>query len=303
MEGFCVTETSSSFRTEGCTIMGMKYFLFFTTCLVLLGVGSLVSAYTLPSSFCYTFEHSIAKNVSHADVPALRKILAAKGFLSATDLTSVKLDSTVSTAISLFQEKYSAEILKPSGLTKGTGAVGAATIKKLNALYACKVISSPDVQAPVSSDVGKITVSKVAISGVNGSALRKNIYGEQVAVLVPISFTVNNGTDDVIYVRKDPRRSIAIKTNLDSAASYVKLISDESPSRSDTSASYAILAQGSRPFMAYIVLDNSDGTQSTLANVKATRVMYSTSTDSLDPSAFLSAPIVDTSYSMQLARP
>jgi hypothetical protein len=262
------------------------------------------AAYMLPSDFCYTFKYPILKGAIHADVPALRKVLASRGFLSASNLTSVVFDSNVSAATSLFQEKYSAEILKPNGYTRGTGAVGSATLKKLNALYACKasesvvVISTPPVVVS-----GNVTVSDVAIRSVNGSPLRKNAYGEQVAVLIPIAFTVNNGSDEVVYVRKDPRRSIAIKTNLDSAASYIKMVSDERSSRADTSASFAILAGGSRPFTGYAVLDNSDGSQSIMANVRATRVMYSTSTDSVDPSAFSSAPIIDASYSMQLARP
>lgn len=39
------------------------------------------------------------------------------------------------TAVIKFQEKYAAEILVPSGLVRGTGFVGAATQKKLGAIY------------------------------------------------------------------------------------------------------------------------------------------------------------------------
>jgi len=281
----------------------MKKYIILFAFLVFIFSTQTVSAYTLPTDFCYTFQYTVSKGALNADVPALRKVLAARGFLAASNLTSVVFDANVSAAVSLFQEKYSAEILKPNGYTRGTGMVGAATLRKLNALYGCKVVESVGVASSSPMINGKVTVSGVAISSVNGSALRKNAYGEQVAVLIPISFTVQNGSDEVVYMRKDARRSIAIKTNLDSAASYVKMVSDERSSRSDTSASYAILAGGSRPFTAYAVLDNSDGSQSIMATMKATRVMYSTSTDSLDPSAFYSAPIIDASYSMQLARP
>ena len=39
------------------------------------------------------------------------------------------------TAVSLFQEKYAAEILAPFGLMRGTGLAGPTTIMKLNELY------------------------------------------------------------------------------------------------------------------------------------------------------------------------
>lgn len=74
------------------------------------------------------------------DVRQLQKFLNSKGFkVSNLGAGSPGYESTyygpaTAAAVKRFQEAYSAEILKPVGLSVGTGTFGASTMKKVNAL-------------------------------------------------------------------------------------------------------------------------------------------------------------------------
>ena len=74
------------------------------------------------------------------DVKYLQRFLNNRGFTVATTGAGSKgqessvFDNNTKQALIKFQEAYASEILRPVGLIKGTGYLGAGTIKKINAL-------------------------------------------------------------------------------------------------------------------------------------------------------------------------
>jgi len=84
----------------------------------------------------HKFKFSMRYDDKNADVKILQDILKYEGlFPLDTDSTGWFRGATKRGVIKL-QEKYADEILKPVGLTKGTGFVGASTLKFLNKKYA-----------------------------------------------------------------------------------------------------------------------------------------------------------------------
>jgi len=85
-------------------------------------------------TFKYNFKNTLKKGQKGGDVVALQHALKLEGCFDYPTFTGTFGDVTFKGVIK-FQEKYKSEILTPNGLKKGTGFVGAATLKKLNALY------------------------------------------------------------------------------------------------------------------------------------------------------------------------
>ncbi|OGZ80557.1 MAG: hypothetical protein A2360_02245 [Candidatus Staskawiczbacteria bacterium RIFOXYB1_FULL_32_11] len=99
-------------------------------------------------AWCYNFTKNLRiGDIGTGDVDSLRKILQKEGILS-SDVNPYEDDFSeqLASVVSEFQEKYADEILKPSGLKRGTGYVGPATRKKLNALYGCSVACTMDAK-------------------------------------------------------------------------------------------------------------------------------------------------------------
>ncbi|MES2436450.1 MAG: peptidoglycan-binding protein [Patescibacteria group bacterium] len=91
----------------------------------------------------YVFSQTLKVGQTHPDVKELQKILNQdpQTRISSTGVGSSGQETTyfgqmTFQAVIKFQNKYASEVLLPAGLTKGTGFVGAATIKKLNSLSA-----------------------------------------------------------------------------------------------------------------------------------------------------------------------
>jgi peptidoglycan hydrolase-like protein with peptidoglycan-binding domain len=88
----------------------------------------------------YTFTKSLRLGQKGEDVKQLQKFLNNNGFIiSTTGPGSKGNESTyfgpaTYKALIKFQETYRNEVLSPSGLSKGTGYFGPATIKKVNGL-------------------------------------------------------------------------------------------------------------------------------------------------------------------------
>jgi peptidoglycan hydrolase-like protein with peptidoglycan-binding domain len=68
--------------------------------------------------------------MSGDDVKLLQNMLAADGVF--TEQASGFFGKLTEAAVIRFQEKYAAELLRPVGLSKGTGIVGPGTRKKIN---------------------------------------------------------------------------------------------------------------------------------------------------------------------------
>ncbi len=75
---------------------------------------------------------SLLKNILNSD-PATALVFTT---VSEQSAPANLFDTATQIAVIKFQEKYAGDILKPSGLTHGTGAVGPATMKKLNQILA-----------------------------------------------------------------------------------------------------------------------------------------------------------------------
>ena len=77
------------------------------------------------------FDRNLKLGSKGVDVDILQYLLKSKGYLGEDNMTGVYDTDTVD-AVAGFQEEYSAEILKPSKLEKGSGVVGTLTRKILN---------------------------------------------------------------------------------------------------------------------------------------------------------------------------
>jgi hypothetical protein len=87
---------------------------------------------------CYTFYNNLGLNqpISTADASALQQVLAAQGLWNASNpITAYTRE--VEIAVTALQERYTAQILTPNGLTQGTGYFGPSTRSVLNQIYGC----------------------------------------------------------------------------------------------------------------------------------------------------------------------
>jgi len=91
-----------------------------------------------PIAWCHTFNKNLKIGDRGVEVEALRYALLKDQGSQAENFDDV-FNEFVASWVTSFQEKYKDEILMPVGLAHGTGYVGPATRKKLNALYGCAV--------------------------------------------------------------------------------------------------------------------------------------------------------------------
>lgn len=83
----------------------------------------------------YQFKKDLQVGMTDPDVVALQDCLKFEGLFIKTQASTGYFGGITRKAVVDFQEKYAEDILKPEGLTQGTGFVGPATRKKLNELF------------------------------------------------------------------------------------------------------------------------------------------------------------------------
>lgn len=120
-------------------------------------------------TWCHNFSVSMRVGDKNSEVGALVNALYKNGIIknitsSPTDV--VTYTNTIAAYVSAFQEKYSSEILTPSGLKKGTGFAGASTRAKLNKLFSCGLPAS-QITSQASIKVTTPSTDDIWISGGN----------------------------------------------------------------------------------------------------------------------------------------
>ncbi len=148
---------------------GASSSFFLTALLVILFGATAVHAET--PSFCpFNWTTNLKAGSSGNDVLRLQQflnsnpdtVIAASGAGSA-GLETTTFASLTKNAVIKFQNKYSAEILTPNGLTAGTGIVGVSTRTKLNALCALSSVATGPI--PVSIEAAAIAPDVLTVSG------------------------------------------------------------------------------------------------------------------------------------------
>ena len=177
--------------------------------LVLFGAATVRAA---TPSFCpFSWNSNLKAGSSGPDVLRLQQFLNADadtaialsgvGSLGAETTT---FGSLTKSAVIRFQNKYSAEILVPNGLSSGTGIVGASTRAKLNALCATEIAAAPSTPASNMPQVAAVATSVSAPATVTDQ-LTVADQGQSESSLLPanatplvLEFTLSAGERDVV---------------------------------------------------------------------------------------------------------
>ncbi|MES2087910.1 MAG: peptidoglycan-binding domain-containing protein [Patescibacteria group bacterium] len=161
-------------------------------------------AANISSSPCpYVWKENLKLGSSNTDVLKLQQFLNRnpETAVALTGSGSVGKEGTyfgalTKQAVIKFQEKYSADILTPNGLSKGTGAVAAATRSKLNALCTGQVAGA--FTSVDSSKTATTIAVETNILTVTAPAQPANTIAPANAGGVPFTnFTLTAGSEDV----------------------------------------------------------------------------------------------------------
>ncbi len=137
---------------------------------------SLLGVFLVPNKASATIFRVLRQGDSGTDVLELQKILnidpdtrIAPSGNNSSGFESGYFDEITHLAVVRFQEKYADLILKPFGLTTGTGFVGTKTLEKLNTLSG-QIITTivPPLPPPVVADKLTITSGKTATTSPKG---------------------------------------------------------------------------------------------------------------------------------------
>jgi hypothetical protein len=86
--------------------------------------------------WCYSFEQNLRIGDRTPGILELKEVLRLEGLYMQKDART-DFDEVLAASVTAFQEKYRDDILRPVGLSNGTGYVGKSTRAKLNLLYGC----------------------------------------------------------------------------------------------------------------------------------------------------------------------
>ncbi|MCK9393353.1 MAG: ABC transporter substrate-binding protein [Candidatus Paceibacterota bacterium] len=110
----------------------------------------------------FELRHSLKSGDTGSEVKKLQECLARDKDIYPDGTTNGRFGDSTKAAVIAFQEKYADEILKPSGLDKGTGKVMGATMEKLNSL--CFTVPEVSNQLVIRlKTVNNPTLKKVAL--------------------------------------------------------------------------------------------------------------------------------------------
>ena len=103
-----------------------------------------VNPITPSVAWCHTFNQNLGYAQSgSSEVGYLHTALDKEGISYSPDTGNIYGEATMS-AVTQFQNKYASSVLAPYGLISGTGYVGVSTKTKLNALYGCGTVCTPN---------------------------------------------------------------------------------------------------------------------------------------------------------------
>ncbi len=142
----------------------------------------LFSSATLNTAFAATFATTLRIGDTNPDVIALQKILNSSPDTVVSSIgpgspghESSYFGSKTYAAVKRFQNKYRSDILLPVGLSKPTGAVGPATLKKLRSLSPLQDVvsvpiplSRPTPQSNIKTDTSTTTAASTQTSALEG---------------------------------------------------------------------------------------------------------------------------------------
>jgi len=100
------------------------------------------------TQMAYAFTQNLRYGHSSIDVRSLQDCLKSESTIYPEGLVTGYFGSLTKAAVIRFQEKYADEILKPLGLSKGTGFVGKSTMAKLNVVCG----TSPEVEVIIEEE-------------------------------------------------------------------------------------------------------------------------------------------------------
>ena len=197
---------------------------------LILFVATAVRAET--PSFCpFSWNSNLKAGSSGNDVLRLQQFLnsdadttIALSGVGSSGAETTTFGSLTKNAVIKFQNKYSAEILAPNGLSSGTGIVGVSTRAKLNALCGASAATQPlVVEIQTASAAGSVMSSALVVA--EGDQPVSSL-APQAALYVPFTrFTLTaRGGEDVVV------RSVAIARtgpSHDNAFDYLSLLDED----------------------------------------------------------------------------
>jgi len=232
-------------------------------------IATLIAQQNGTQTWCHTFNTNLRIGDTGVEVEALQLALGKDGGLVYDKNTNSIFDEYNASAVVAFQEKYTSEILTPSGLRRGTGFVGPATRKKLNALYSCT--TSPNNQpsitvfSPNGGETLKIGQSHT-ISWKSNNVNNVNIavvnydHAENCLINDKNSIASKNGINyftfnfDKCTVHNMGMDSV---TAIDPGSNYKINIVDALGGTSDSSDNYFTIAQNLDPYIEVLQPENS----------------------------------------------
>ncbi|MEK7482296.1 MAG: ABC transporter substrate-binding protein [Patescibacteria group bacterium] len=147
---------------------------------------------TVKTTAAATISKNLQKGDSGPEVSALQKCLAKDTIVYPEGTINGNFGESTKKAVIRFQEKYASDILKPAGLTDGTGTVLASTRAKLNAVCG----KSPQETTPL-----KITLTTVNQSPLVQTAELLKQQWENIGVQVEIQ-KIGLGELEKDYIKK-----------------------------------------------------------------------------------------------------